>query len=134
MAEYTLTLNSDQARAVLSSVDLLMRLKINQPEELIWYLLDVGEGDFCTRRDEARPHLRLAFEVFFRDKQTGKDELWYRLYNLYQVLRKAVHDAEHPETTGVDSYEPLRFTDEPLPQCEWENSGNKGTVPYRYKS
>ncbi len=126
MIEYVLTLNSQQARETLKAVELLMRLKINQPEEISRAVLDgmydrIGCDEFCMRRDDANVYMRLAFNVIFqRSDEVRKDQEWYRLYNLYQVIRKAIHDAEHPEGTGVDSYEPRAFTDEPLPKIEWK--------------
>lgn len=118
--EYLLHMNSDQAREVLKAVELLMRLKINQPENLPYNLLDLADKSYCDKRDEAEPLLRSAFNIMFRDKKSGdwKDSEWYRLYNMYQVLRKALHDVENPSSIGVDSYPPIQFTDEPLPVCE----------------
>lgn len=118
--EYLLHLNSEQAREVLKAVELLMRLKINQPENLPYNLLDLSEKDYCEKRDEAEPLLRSAFNIMYRGKRSGewKDAEWYRLYNLYQVLRKVLHDVENPSSTGVDSYPPICLTDEPLPVCE----------------
>ena len=121
MPTYTLTLNSDQAREINKAVELLMRLKLNQAftfnESVVNY-----DNFNQTEWAEARRYVEAALFILFKDKkpETWKDDEWYRLYNIYQVLRKAIHDAEHPETTGVDSYEPLRFTDEPLPKIRWE--------------
>ena len=123
--EYTLTLNSDQAHETLKAVELLMRLKINQPEELSRALLEpmyerIGCYEFCQRRDEANRFLQFAFlKIYPTMNDWMKDDEWYRLYNLYQSLRYAIHNAEHPQSTGVDSYPPTRFTDEPIPKCEW---------------
>ena len=138
MAEYTLTLTSDQAHEALKAIELLMRLKLGQFDNLPFALLDIGAKDYCDKRDKAAPHLEAARQAYYGDRtpadEDWKDSEWYRLYNLYQVLRKAIHDAEHPDTIGVDSYDPMQFTDEPLPQCAWENNGGKGTVPYRRKA
>lgn len=121
---YTLTLNSAQADAVLSSVELLMRARLNQPGWIVEELLDWGapDPDFFAKRDEAQRHLKLAFDALFRgvDPATIKDAKWYRLYNLYQVLRKAIHDAEFPDVCGVWAYDPVQMTAEPLPKCEWK--------------
>ena len=121
MIEYTLTMNSDQAKSCLKAVELLMRLKINQPEEIPFNLI-LELDDFSKRRDKARPLLEQAFRIMYEGKKTGewKDSEWYRLYNLYQALRYQIHQAEHPWTTGVDSYPPMRLTDEPIPACEYK--------------
>ena len=121
---YMLTMSSDQCHAVKDAVELLMRLKINQPEEIPRAVLPFGEGltvdEYCKRRDKAEPYLRLAFKELFptlEDVKMGQE--WNRLYDLYQVFSKAIHDAEHPETTGVDSY-PFLCTAEEMPaKCEW---------------
>ena len=123
--EYTLILNSDQAHEALKAVELLMRLKINQPDQLSRDLLEpmyerIGCDEFCKRRDAANKHLRLAFlEIFPALDDWKKDTEWYRLYNLYQALRYAIHEAEYPNSVGVDSYPPMQFTEEPIPKCGW---------------
>lgn len=120
---YTLHLNSNQAHEALKAVELLMRLKLGQFDTIPFALLDVVEDDFCKKRDAAAPYLKAACDVYYGDRTSAdsrwKDSEWHRLYNLYQVIRYAIHEAEHPETKGVDSYPPTRFTDEPLPKCEW---------------
>lgn len=124
---YTLTLTSSQMRAVCNAVELLMRLKINQPEEIPRGALNWGDGlsvdEWCRRRDKAEPLLRQAFnELFPTWEDVKKDEQWYRLYNLYQVTRYALHEAENPEGKGVDSYPPRNTggVDEPMPKCTFE--------------
>lgn len=125
MIEYTLTMNSEQAKECLKAVELLMRLKINQPEEISRTILDgmyeeIGIDEFLKRKEKSNDYLRLAFhEIFPTWEDVKKDEEWYRLYNLYQVLRYQIHLAEHPNSTGVDSYPPRAFTDEPLPTASW---------------
>ena len=129
--EYKLTLNSSQARTVLKAVELLMRLKINQPKEIIWDVMDTDpnrrDPDFFKHRDIAERLLVHAFdEIFYLklnkmvlNESEWKDAEWYRLYNTYQVMRKALHDAENPEGDGFDAYPPMQFTEEPLPGIEW---------------
>ena len=121
MYEYVLTLNSDQCKETFKAVELLMRLKLGQYQELVYSLCDIRNPSFADNIDSADRVLKSAFEIIYKDKKPGeyKDEEWYRLYNLYQVLRKAIHDAEHPETKGIDSYEPMQLTDEPLPKIRW---------------
>lgn len=124
MIEYSLTMNPEQARTALKAVELLMRLKLNQYEELPFALIDLSRKDFCDRRDLAKFHLKPAFEQLngWRHDAEWKDDEWYRLYNLYQVLRYMIHEAEHPESVGVDSYPPTRRTDEPLPGYAWKRT------------
>ena len=122
MVDYILTMNSDQCKETLKAVELLMRLKIGQYQELTWDLVSThrkGTDDSLVEADE---HLRAAFNIFNKDKKPSeyKDTEWYVLYNLYQVLRKAIHDAEHPEGKGIDSWEPMQLTEVPLPKITWE--------------
>ena len=124
---YTLTLTSSQIRAVCGAVELLMRLKINQPDEISRGALNWGDGlsvdEWCRRRDRAEPLLRQAFQELFPTwEDVKKDEQWYRLYNLYQVTRYGLHEAENPSGTGVDSYPPWNAggVDEPMPKCTFE--------------
>ena len=118
---YRLTLNKTQAHTALKAIELMLRLKLNQPEEIPFALI-LNEEDFCERRDNAKPLLEAAFNIMYKGRDntdaSWKDAEWYRLYNMYQVLRKAIHDAEHPDSKGVDSYPPIAFTEEPLPGIE----------------
>ena len=126
MIEYTLKLNSTQAAYVLKAVDLLMRLKINQPEEISRDVLDgmyerLGSNEYCNRRDKANSYLRLAFlEIFPTWDEVKKDDEWHSLYNIYQALRYQRHLAEYPNSKGVDSYPPMHFGGEEIPECTWE--------------
>jgi len=113
--QYRLTLSTAQARAADKAIELLLRLKIGQFEEIPWA---VRGGDhpeeFCRKRDEAKPHLDALRKIY--DAQ--KDDEWHRLYDLHQVVRKAIHDAEHPETIGVDSYPVMCTSGERLARME----------------
>ena len=122
---YTLIMSAEQCNAVSGAVELLMRLKINQPEEIPRAVLAWGEGlsvdEWCKRRDRAAPCLRLAFKEMFPPCHVlKKDQEWHRLYDLYQVIRRAIHDAEHPQTTGVDSYDPMCTAGEKMAKCEFK--------------
>lgn len=118
--EYVLTMNSEQAREVRKAVEFLMRMKLAQFDQIPYNVLDIGMGDYCKRRDAAEPHLRwLEKELFPTWADVKKDDEWYRLYNLYQVIRYQIYLAESPLSDGVDSYPPMQITDEPMPKCEW---------------
>ena len=125
MIEYTLIMPDEQCHETLKAVELLMRLKLGQYQELIYTLCDIYNPKLSKTISEADSILKTAFEKMNKHKKTTeyKDEEWYRLYNIYQVLRKAIHDAEHPEGQGLDSYEPMRLTEEPLPIVKWIKKG-----------
>ena len=126
MTEYTLTLNEAQCHEVHKAVELLMRLKLGQYQELIYALCDIMNPNFAEQLSQADTLFKVAFETMNKGKKSNeyKDEEWWRLYNIYQVLRKAIHDAEHPESTGIDSTTPLQFTDEKLPEISWIKKGS----------
>lgn len=117
---YTLTLTSEQAKVMDKAVELLLRLKLGQYKELAFALMDIGDEGFAEKRDEAAPHLLYAFQTMSGRMFPGwdKDEEWFRLYDLHQVVRHAIHDAEHPGTIGVDSYPPVFTAGEKPPQIK----------------
>jgi len=102
MPMYAMTVSSEQARAIDKAVELLLRLKIGQFDVLPQNLMVLGSEGYCEHRDAAKPYLDKLEQVF--STYYHKDDEWHRLYDLHQVIRKAIHDAEHPETVGVDSY------------------------------
>lgn len=126
MCEYELILNSEQAHETLKAIELLMRLKLGQYQELIYALCDIKNPNIVDVISTADDVLKRAFNLIYLNKKPGeyKDKEWYRLYNLYQVLRKAIHDAEHPAGIGVDAYDPMQLTDEPLPGIRWTKKGS----------
>jgi hypothetical protein len=118
---YILTMSSSQCHAVCESVEFLMRLRMAQTDEIPRHVLEWGKGlsvdEWCRRRDEAEPLLNAAFRILFPSwTETRRDD---RLYDLYQVMRKAIRDTEYPETTGVDSYPLMQTAEEPMAKCEW---------------
>ena len=128
MIEYTLKLDSKQAPIILHAIELLMRIKINQPEEISRSVLDglydrIGCDEYCKRRDRANEHLNKAFrEIFPTWYEVKKDQEWYILYNTYQALRYQRHLAEFPESKGVDSYPPMPTGGEAIPECSWRET------------
>lgn len=118
---YTLTMSAEQCHAVCEAVEFLMRLRMAQADEIPRHVLEWGEGlscdEWCRRRDEAEPILHEAFRILFPSWTEAKRD--NRLYDLYQVTRKAIHDAEYPESDGVDSYPFLCTASEAPAKCEW---------------
>ena len=115
--QYRLTLSTAQARAADKAIELLLRLKIGQFEHIPEAVQDWTEDvdAFCRRRDEARPLLDALRVVF---NPYSKDDEWHRLYDLHQVIRKAIHDTENPEGRGVDSYPPMCTAGEKMARME----------------
>lgn len=123
MAEYTLTMDSSHMHEAVKAVELLMRLKLKQYDQIPFSILPLTGDDYCERRDAAEPHLKAAFDIMLGGRTGLKDDEWYHLYELWSVLRKAVHDAEHPEGKGADSFEAMSWTNDPLPACAWRKNG-----------
>lgn len=124
--EYVLTLNSDQAKEILKAVELLMRLKIGQYQEITFNLADKYNPEKFQHIEMADYFLKKAFDEIYYGKPQNeyKDDEWYRLYNIYQVLRYNIHNAETPGRDGIDGQPPMKLTKEPLPVCEWRmNNG-----------
>ena len=115
MKEYTMTLNTDQLQEILKAVEILMRVKLKQPELIPEHIIsrDLETSEYVDIHKKATKHLRYAFE--YTIPEVKKDEEFYRLYNILQAGRYAIHKAEHPETKGVDSYPPIRMGSGPLP-------------------
>ena len=132
MYEYTLKLTSEQAKEIEYAVELLMRWKLKQENIVTWLLLNHDEESsddqsasvFCRKRDAMTPALKAAMDIQYSDKNIHKDHEWHVLYNIFQSVRKAIHDAEHPWTEGVDSYPPIDPLDIGIPACTWKKTEN----------
>lgn len=109
---FTLTMTEKQARAVFDAVELLMRLKIDQPEQIFWCgIIDMMDENYCRIRDAAQDDLRTAFRKIFNPQHPAKkDDQWHRLYNVWQAMRKGLFD--HPDR--IWCFDNLM---EPMPTC-----------------
>ena len=117
--KYQLELSQTQMKETLKAVELLMRLKIGQYQELVYDLCDIHDPDKTIDVDTIDGLFKKAFDFMNKDKKPNeyKDKEWYVLYDVFQVLRKSVHDSEHPT---VDVYDLFQLSTEPLPKCTWE--------------
>lgn len=117
---YVLTLTSSQAKTINYAIELLMRWKLKQDSIVAQMLLQdslVDKG-YRERVDAVCMLMNSAMEYAIGDKTPLKDDEWFRAYNIHQVIRKAIHDVEHPEGRGVDSYTPMPTGTEGLPGME----------------
>lgn len=114
---YVLTLTGAQAKTVNYAVELLIRWKLKQDSILAQMLLQdsIVDQGYRKRVDAVCRLMGSAMEYAIGDKTPLKDEEWFRLYNVHQVIRKAIHDVEHPQSRGVDSYPPMPTGMEELP-------------------
>jgi hypothetical protein len=96
-----------------------MRMKIGKFDQIPYNVLNIGKADYCEKRDMASPYLRTLERIFWpRSIDIKKDESWYILYNIFQVVRKAIHDVEASESKGVDSFPPMNIYGCGLPKIE----------------
>lgn len=125
MFEYELMLNQEQCHEVLKAVELLMRLKLGQYQEIIYTLCEITNPEVTDQISEADTILKHAFTVMNKGKSSRdfKDEEWRILYDLYQVLRKGIHDAENPDGNSLDASEPIQFGNKPLAKINWTKKG-----------
>ncbi len=134
--EYTITLTSKQALEVQNALEAIMRWKLKQPEIMREYLpdrLNWNHGaDFdisLEKRNAATELLKAANNLMIPYNYTNwntepplKDEQWYRIYNIFQVIRHAIWEAERDHTYySVDGQEPFSSGgEEDLPKIEWK--------------
>lgn len=119
--QYTLTLTSAQAKVIDKAVELLLRLKLGQYEELPFVLMDINLKDFGDRIQDTKPALKTAFDIMAGGSLWTKDQEWHRLYDIHQVIRHAIHNAEHPNATwSVAAFEPICTSGEALPKIKTE--------------
>lgn len=126
--KYVLTLTRKQAYMVQDACELFARLKIGQFNRITEHLLDLGLNDYCERRDNANDLLRVVSNVIFGRNAYGspelkQDEIHYRAWDIYTVLRHAMWKHDNPDPEGmakwcVASDTPRSHTDEPLPKCK----------------
>lgn len=128
MVEYTLTLKSKQAKEIQNALEVIMRWKLRQPSIVMEYLPNRLSwkndfDDYLKKRDEITEYLEKANDIAIpklENNNTLKDEQWDRIYNIFQVIRHAIQQAEYPDSKGVDSYPPFPSGNEPLPEIKWE--------------
>lgn len=125
--KYRLTMTPEQAREVSRACELYMRLKLGQYEELPFALMDLSDKDFAEKRDEAKKYLKPGFDAMLKGRpfDKAKDAQWHTLYNLHQVVRHAIWQAEFPGTGGVWSYEPMDMGDVGLAKIEIVREGKE---------
>lgn len=100
--EYKLTLTSEQAKAIDKAVELLLRLKLGQYEELPFYLTDISRDDFCERRDIAKLYLKQAFAAMqdYRNDTEWKDDEWHIKRTNGTMLRSNSGTAQTERSQG----------------------------------
>lgn len=118
--KYRLTMTSEQVKEANAAIELMMRLKLAQYRELPYTLMDISDTEYCEKRDDAMPHLKAGFDAMFRGRKDyeWKDREWYVLYNLHQVIRHAIRNAEFPDSNSVWSTPPMDFEGIGLPEIE----------------
>lgn len=135
MYEYTITLSTAQAKEIQDALEAIMRWKLKQPEIMREYLPDKlnwsPAGDFNNNIrliNTATELLRLANNIMIpyvsNSDPSLKDEQWNRIYNIFQVIRHAIWEAESDKKSyNVAAGEPMKYGKEDLPKIEWRKKG-----------
>lgn len=131
--QYVLTLTTKQAREIQNALEVIMRWKLCQtdimreylPDRLDWtpgvnFSTSIAKRNAATELLKAANDLLCPYDYYEEGKKPLKDDQWCRIYNIYQVIRHAIWEAESDkELYTVDSREPFPNGAEPLPGIEW---------------
>lgn len=125
--EYTITLNTAQAREVQNALEAIMRWMLKQPELMVDFLPDKlpWNKNFDAalhQRDSVKRYLRLAIDAAIPGNDGLKDDQWYMVYGIFQVIRHAIWEAESHDKSSwsIASDTPIQWGPEPLPKIEWK--------------
>lgn len=128
--EYVLHMNAETARIVARACELFSRLLFGQFQEVRYLTLHPTEKDdptFSDRLGVCEKALQEARDAAFpeflhqygRSYGVGHDRDADTAWNAYQAIRYIQAWHEHPEGGDtVNFYEPMRFSDAPMPRCE----------------
>ena len=72
MYEYTLKLNSTNIHELLKAVELLMKLKLGQYQEIVYDLCDIHSPSEAENISNADDLLREAFELIYKEKKVSE--------------------------------------------------------------
>lgn len=130
MIEYVLSMDSKEAKEIQNALEAIMRWMLKQPEIMREYLPDRldWKDDFdgsLKIRDAATEYLKKANNLLvpYDWKTPIKTEQWYRIYNIYQVIRHAMWEAESNKSSWcVSADEPIDFAGIGLPKIIWRKT------------
>ena len=131
MTKYLLTMTEEQARCVVAALDLSMRIRLGQWNEIVWSCMelepDADVDEWCKRRNEAEKILLDARKIVMPEL-TGAGHSYgvyqmhetERAFNLLKAVRSCLAYHENPEggiTVNFDRPRAVNVEEE-MPKCE----------------
>lgn len=129
---YTLSMNTKQAKLLVTACEFYCRMMLGQWNELSWHTLNLKDGNFDKRiqdKDEVDKLLMQARALTWPDLGNysgrswgvGHDKNTDIVWEIYEVLRNKIAWKEHPEGGDtVDFSTPISFSGEKLVDCKVE--------------
>ncbi len=128
--KYTLIITEKQAVLIKDALEEYFRIRMNQWGELADSLamknIDLSTDNlnhekiferYITERDSIRNVFECAGRILWENRRNPKSEEQLIAEDIWQVIRHQLwKDNEHRDDWCVDSREPLRMSDEPLPE------------------
>lgn len=130
--KYTLTITEKQAVLIKDALEEYFRIRMNQWGDLADSLsmknIDLSTDNpnhekiferYITERDSVRKVLECAGRILWENQKNPKSEEQLIAEDIWQVIRHQLwKDSENKNAWCVDAREPLRMSDEPLPEMK----------------
>lgn len=128
--KYTLTITEKQAVLIKDALEEYFRIRMNQwgdlADSLIMKDIYLSPNNpnhekiferYITEREAVRNVLECAGRIIWENQRNPKSEEQLIAEDIWQVIRHQLwKDSENRNDWCVDSREPLRMSDEPLPE------------------
>lgn len=129
---YILTLTQKQAILIKDALEEYFRIRMNQwgdlADSLVMKGIDLSLHNpkheiiferYITERESVRKVLECAGQIIWENQRNPKSEEQLIAEDIWQVIRHQLwKDSENRNDWCVDSREPLRMSDEPLPEMK----------------
>lgn len=130
--KYTLTITEKQTILIKEALEEYFRIRMNQwgdlADSLVMKGIDLSPNNpnhekiferYITEREAVRKVLECAGRIIWDGQRNDKSEEQLIAEDIWQVIRHQLwKDSENKNDWCVDSREPLRMSDEPLPEMK----------------
>lgn len=130
--KYTLTITEKQTILIKEALEEYFRIRMNQwgdlADSLVMKGIDLSPNNpnhekiferYITEREAVRKVLECAGRIIWENQRNPKSEEQLIAEDIWQVIRHQLwKDSENKNDWCVDSREPLRMSDEPLPEMK----------------
>lgn len=130
--KYTLTITEKQAILIREALEEYFRIRMNQwsdlADSLVMKNIDFSPHNpnhekiferYITERGAVRKVLECAGRIIWENHRNPKSEEQLIAEDIWQVIRHQLwKDSENKNDWCVDASEPLRMSDEPLPEMK----------------